>query len=88
MMMSASRILKASFVACVTIAQFGGNAQTLSSGEDAATMTSPGFLYSVNIVLDEATSPVVLGIHDGQTAAQVGLMGRPWVRRSYLVAVV
>lgn len=85
-MMSESRILKAILVSCLAIAQIGGNAYTLSSGEDAdATMTSSGFLYSVNIMLDEATSPLVLGIRNGQTAAQVGLRGLPWEGRSCLV---
>eukprot|EP00752_Nemacystus_decipiens_P012023 g10658.t1 len=36
-------------------------------------MTTSGFLYSVDIVLDDSTSPVVLGIRDGQTAAQAAL---------------
>eukprot|EP00903_Cladosiphon_okamuranus_P007708 g7470.t1 len=73
-MMSVSRILKASLVSCLAIAHIGGgDAQTLSSEEDAATTKSAGFVYAVNIVLDEATSPLVLGIRDGQTAAQAAV---------------
>lgn len=63
------------------MAYIGGNAQTLS--EDAATMASSGFLYSVDVLLDESTDPVVLGIRDGQTVAQVGLRDFPREGRSF-----
>ena len=74
--MSVARILLASLVTCLAIAHIGRNAQSLSA--DAAMMATSGlFLYSVNIVLDDSTSPVVLGIRDGQTAAQVSLGSFP-----------
>lgn len=78
--MSVSRILMASLVSYLAMAHIGGDAQTLSA--DAAMAATSGFLYSVNIVLDESPSPAVLGIRDGQTAAQVGLEVSPWEVRS------
>lgn len=76
----------ASLVSCLVIAHIGGNAQSLSA--DAATVASSRFLYSVDIFLDESTSPVVLGIRDGQTIAQVGLRDFPREGRSCVVGVV
>lgn len=69
--MPVPRILVASLVLCLAIAYIGGNAQTLPA-DAATTASSSGFLFSVNVLLDESTSPVVLGIRDGQTVAQVG----------------
>lgn len=85
--MSVSRILVAGLASFLAIAHIGGNAQTLSP--DAATMTSSGFLFSVDVFLDEsATSPVVLGIRDGQTVTQVGFRGFLREGRSWLVRLV
>lgn len=81
--MSLLRILFASLVSYLAIAFTGGNAQI--SSEDAATTASSVFLYSVDILLDESKSPVVLGIRDGQTVAQVGLTGFCGEGRSCLV---
>lgn len=72
-MMSLPRVLVASLVYCLAIGYIGGNAQTSSS--DAATTAPSGFLYSVDVVLDDSESPVTLGIRDGQTVAQVYLKG-------------
>ncbi len=71
--MSLPRMIVASLVYCLTIASIGGNAQTSLS--DAAAMAPSGFLYSVDVLLDDSESPVVLGIRDGQTVAQVCFKG-------------
>lgn len=73
--MSLPRILVVSLVFYLAIAYIGANAQTSLS--EAAAVAPSGFLYSVDVVLDDSESPVVLGIHDGQTVAQVCLKDFP-----------
>lgn len=63
-------MLVVSLVLYLAIVFVGGHAQALSSS-DAAAIASSNFLFSVDVLLDDSASPVLLGIRDGQTVTQV-----------------
>lgn len=69
--MSVARKLAASLASYLAIVCIGGQAQTLLPSLDPAATTSSKFLFSVDVVLDDSASPVLLGVRHGQTVAQV-----------------
>lgn len=66
--MAMTRVLVATLFAYLAIASISGNAQPLPPPDDTG-LTS--YVFSVEVLLDESADPVLLGIRDGQTVAQV-----------------
>lgn len=58
-------------IACLLVMGCVGSGHAQALPPAAAAAASLPFLFSVDVLLDEADAPVLLGIRDGQTVAQV-----------------